>query len=191
MGATHGDPTTYPRLGSVIGFVPPERLPAVAENVIAVQRDWGNRSERKHARLKYTLDHRGFGAFVAELESRLGFAFEAARPFHFDHNGDRYGWILGHDQRWHLTLHIEAGRLADRTDQSLLSGLREIAKNTHGRFSPDLQPESDRRRRCRRCAPADRCAGRTAWPGRLPQAERHPSPRAGLRCAANLRPGYG
>jgi sulfite reductase (NADPH) hemoprotein beta-component len=134
MGATHGDPTTYPRLGSVIGFVPPEHLLAVAENVIAVQRDWGNRSERKHARLKYTLDHRGLGAFVAELETRLGFAFEAARSFHFDHNGDRYGWIQGHDERWHLTLHIEAGRLADRADQSLLRGLREIAKIHTGDF---------------------------------------------------------
>jgi sulfite reductase (NADPH) hemoprotein beta-component len=134
MGATHGDATTYPRLGDVIGFVPPERLLAVAENVIAVQRDWGNRSERKHARLKYTIDHRGLDAFVAELEARLGFALEPARVYHFDNNGDRYGWIQGHDQRWHLTLHIDAGRLADRPGQSLLSGLREIAKIHPGDF---------------------------------------------------------
>jgi sulfite reductase (NADPH) hemoprotein beta-component len=134
MGATHGDATTYPRLGDVIGFVPPERLLAVAENVIAVQRDWGNRSERKHARLKYTIDHRGLDPFVAELEARLGFALEPARVYHFDNNGDRYGWIQGHDQRWHLTLHIDAGRLADRPGQSLLSGLREIAKIHPGDF---------------------------------------------------------
>lgn len=134
MGATHGDATTYPRLGSLIGFVAPQHLLALAENVIAVQRDWGNRSERKHARLKYTLDHRGLGAFVAELESRLGFSLEAARPFQFDHNGDRYGWIQGLDQRWHLTLHIEAGRVADRGRQTLLSGLREIAGVHRGDF---------------------------------------------------------
>jgi sulfite reductase (NADPH) hemoprotein beta-component len=135
MGATHGDATTYPRLGDVIGFVPPERLLAVAENVIAVQRDWGDRSERKHARLKYTIDHRGLDVFVAELQARLGFALEPARAYHFDDNGDRYGWIQGHDQRWHLTIHIEAGRLADHADQSLLSGLREIAKIHNGAAS--------------------------------------------------------
>jgi sulfite reductase (NADPH) hemoprotein beta-component len=134
MGATHGDPTTYPRLASVIGFVPPERLFAAAEAVVAVQRDWGNRVERKHARLKYTLDHRGLDAFKAELERRLGFALEPARAFHFDHNGDRYGWIEGHDGLWHLTLHIESGRLADRGEQRWLTGLRELAAVHQGDF---------------------------------------------------------
>jgi sulfite reductase (NADPH) hemoprotein beta-component len=128
MGATHGDPSTYPRLGDVIGFVAPERVLAVAEHVIGVQRDWGNRRERKHARLKYTIDHRGLDAFVAELERRLGFALEPARAFRFDHNGDRYGWIEGGDGRWHLTLQVEAGRIADRDGQAWLTGLREIAR---------------------------------------------------------------
>ncbi|MDR3387171.1 MAG: assimilatory sulfite reductase (NADPH) hemoprotein subunit [Rudaea sp.] len=135
MGATHGDATTYPRLGDVIGFVAPEHLLAVAENVIAVQRDWGDRNERKHARLKYTIDHRGLDVFVAELQARLGFVLAPARAFHFDHNGDRYGWIQGDDRRWHLTLHIEAGRLADRPGRALLSGLREIAKVHDGTAS--------------------------------------------------------
>lgn len=134
MGATHGDPTTYPRLATVIGFVPPEHLFAAAEAVVAVQRDWGNRVERKHARLKYTLDHRGLDAFKAELERRLGFTLEPARSFHFEHNGDRYGWIEGHDGRWHLTLHIESGRLADRGEQRWLTGLRELATVHQGDF---------------------------------------------------------
>ncbi|MBA8882344.1 assimilatory sulfite reductase (NADPH) hemoprotein subunit [Dokdonella fugitiva] len=127
MGATHGDPATYPRLADVIGFVTPERVLALAEHVIGVQRDWGNRAERKHARLKYTIDHRGLDAFVTELERRLGFALAPARGFHFDHNGDRYGWIDGGDGRWHLTLQVEAGRLVDRDGQAWLVGLREIA----------------------------------------------------------------
>jgi sulfite reductase (NADPH) hemoprotein beta-component len=130
MGATHGDSTTYPRLASVIGFVEPERLLAVAEAVVAVQRDWGNRSERKHARLKYTIDHRGLDAFKAELESRLGFALEPERAYQFDHNGDRYGWIEGSDGRWHLTLQIESGRLADTGERRWLTGLRALA-NVH------------------------------------------------------------
>ncbi|WP_049622863.1 assimilatory sulfite reductase (NADPH) hemoprotein subunit [Frateuria defendens] len=134
MGAAHGDPTTYPRLGSVIGFATPDQLIAVAEGVVAVQRDWGNRSERKHARLKYTLDHRGLDAFKAELEARLGFALEPARAFRFDHNGDRYGWTQGQDGRWHLTLHIEAGRLADVGARRWLTGLRELAQVHRGDF---------------------------------------------------------
>jgi sulfite reductase (NADPH) hemoprotein beta-component len=134
MGATHGDATTYPRLADVIGFIAPEHVLAVAEQVIGVQRDWGNRSERKHARLKYTLDHRGLDVFVAELERRLGFALPPARAFRFEHNGDRYGWIEGSDGRWHLTLQIEAGRLADTPGRPLLSGLREIARVHRGDF---------------------------------------------------------
>jgi sulfite reductase (NADPH) hemoprotein beta-component len=134
MGATHGDATTYPRLADVIGFIAPEHVLAVAENVIGVQRDWGNRSERKHARLKYTLDHRGLEPFVAELERRLGFALEPARAYTFVHNGDRYGWIEGADRRWHLTLQIEAGRLVDRPGHALLGGLRDIARVHRGDF---------------------------------------------------------
>jgi sulfite reductase (NADPH) hemoprotein beta-component len=134
MGATQGDPTTYPRLGSVIGFVTPEQLIAVAEGVIGVQRDWGNRSVRKHARLKYTLDHRGLDAFKAELEARLGFALATARAFAFEHNGDRYGWVEGHTGRWHLTLQIESGRLADVGEGRLLSGMRALARVHAGDF---------------------------------------------------------
>jgi sulfite reductase (NADPH) hemoprotein beta-component len=134
MGATHGDPSTYPRLASVIGFTTPDRLLTVAETIVAVQRDWGNRSERKHARLKYTLDHRGVNAFKDELERRLGFALEAARAYRFDHSGDRYGWIEGDDGRWHLTLQIESGRLADVGERRWLSGLRELAKVHDGDF---------------------------------------------------------
>jgi sulfite reductase (NADPH) hemoprotein beta-component len=134
MGATHGDPTTYPRLGSVIGFVTPDQLIAVAEHIVGVQRDWGNREVRKHARLKYTLDHRGLDAFKAELEARLGFALPPERPYRFDHNGDRYGWIEGHDGRWHLTLHIEAGRFADVGARRGLTGLRELARVHDGDF---------------------------------------------------------
>ncbi|MGN2244279.1 assimilatory sulfite reductase (NADPH) hemoprotein subunit [Frateuria sp. GZRR33] len=134
MGATHGDPTTYPRLAEVIGFVTPEQLRDAAEQVIAIQRDWGDRGERRHARLKYTLDRRGTDAFKAELERRLGFALQPARPYRFEHNGDRYGWLQGQDGRWHLTLHIESGRLTDRGDHRLLTGMRELAKVHNGDF---------------------------------------------------------
>ncbi|MGN6280582.1 assimilatory sulfite reductase (NADPH) hemoprotein subunit [Frateuria sp.] len=134
MGATHGDPTTYPRLAEVIGFVTPEQLRDAAEQIIAIQRDWGDRGERRHARLKYTLDRRGTDAFKTELEQRLGFALQPARPYRFEHNGDRYGWLEGEDGRWHLTLHIESGRLVDRDEHRLLTGMRELANVHTGDF---------------------------------------------------------
>ena len=128
MGATHGDPSTYPRLASAIGFVEPDRLLALAEAIIAVQRDWGDREERKHARFKYTIDKRGLAAVKAEIEKRAGFALEAERPFRFEHNGDRYGWVEGHEGRWHLTLQVESGRLVDGGQVRWLTGMREIAR---------------------------------------------------------------
>lgn len=123
MGATHGDKATFPRLADVIGFVTPDKVLAVAEEVVKTQRDFGDRTTRKHARLKYTIEDRGIAWFKGEVERRLGFAFEAAVPVTFEHNGDRFGWIRGHDGKWHVTLHIDSGRIVGRA----LDGLRAIA----------------------------------------------------------------
>ena len=134
MGATHNDAETYPLLGQLIGFVTPDQLFAVAEAVLTTQRDYGNRELRKRARLKYTIEDRGIGWFKAEVEQRAGFTLGLVRPFAFEHNGDRFGWIEGHEGRWHLTLRIEAGRVADRGEATHLTGLREIARIHRGDF---------------------------------------------------------
>jgi sulfite reductase (NADPH) hemoprotein beta-component len=134
LGATHGDPTTYPRIADVVGFLTPDQLLAVAEAVVTTQRDFGNRAVRKHARLKYTIDARGLDWFVAEVTRRQGFALAPARPFEFTSTGDRFGWVEGFDGRWHLTLRIEAGRVADTAEAKKLTGLREIAKLHRGDF---------------------------------------------------------
>ncbi len=134
LGTTHGDPTTYPRLADVIGFLRPAQLLPVAEAVLTTQRDFGDRSVRKHARLKYTIANRGLDWFRAEITRRLGHALEPARPFEFTSLGDRFGWVEGHDGRWHLGLRIEAGRVADGPNGPLLTGLREIAKVHRGDF---------------------------------------------------------
>jgi sulfite reductase (NADPH) hemoprotein beta-component len=134
LGASHGDPTTYPRLADVVGFLRPEQLLAVAEAVVTTQRDFGNRAVRKHARLKYTIDARGLDWFVAEIARRQGFALEPPRPFEFTSSGDRFGWVEGFDGRWHLTLRIEAGRVADTAEAAQLTGLREIARVHRGDF---------------------------------------------------------
>jgi sulfite reductase (NADPH) hemoprotein beta-component len=134
MGMTHGDKATYPQLGKVIGFCRPEQIHAVAEKVITIQRDYGNRSERKNARFKYTVDRLGLETIMGELENRLGFLLEDAKPFHFENNGDRYGWVEGVQGKWHFTLFVEGGRVADFGDYRLKSGLREIAKVHTGEF---------------------------------------------------------
>jgi len=134
MGATHGDAATFPRLADLIGFIAPEQLLHVAENVVKVQRDFGDRTLRKHARLKYTIEDRGIDWFRSELEQRLGFALAPPRDFEFIHSGDRFGWVQGHDGRWHLTLRIEAGRIADKPGQAWLTGLNAIAQIHHGDF---------------------------------------------------------
>ncbi|WP_297988599.1 assimilatory sulfite reductase (NADPH) hemoprotein subunit [Anoxybacillus sp.] len=134
MGMTHGDRTTYPQLAKVIGFCKPEQVIDVAEKVVTIQRDYGNRSVRKHARFKYTIDRLGLEAVKAELEHRLGWKLEEARPYHFEHNGDRYGWVEGVNGTWHFTLFVEGGRVKDTDDYPLMTGLREIAKVHVGDF---------------------------------------------------------
>jgi sulfite reductase (NADPH) hemoprotein beta-component len=128
MGMTHGDKETYPQLAKVIGFVKPEQIYDVAEKVITIQRDYGNRSERKNARFKYTVDRLGLETVKEELEERLGWSLGEAKPYHFDNNGDRYGWVKGNRGKWHLTLFVEGGRVADFDGYKLKTGLREIAK---------------------------------------------------------------
>src|SRR5215213_3282127 len=116
-----------------MAFCKREDVLAVAEAVVTVQRDWGDRTNRKHARLKYTIEDRGLAAFRAEVERRLGKPLGEPRPFEFDSNGDRYGWTEGEDGRRHLTLFIENGRLRDVPGgPSLLTGLRRIAETHDG-----------------------------------------------------------
>lgn len=128
MGMTHGDKATYPQLAKVIGFCKPEQIYDVAEKIITIQRDYGNRSVRKNARFKYTVDRLGLETVKNELENRLGWSLDEAKPYHFDHNGDRYGWVKGVKGRWHFTLFVEGGRVTDYADYKLMTGLREIAK---------------------------------------------------------------
>jgi sulfite reductase (NADPH) hemoprotein beta-component len=134
LGTSHGEPATYPRLADVVGFLRPEQLLAVAEAVVTTQRDFGDRTNRKHARLKYTIDDRGLEWFVGEITRRQGFALEPARAFEFKSTGDRFGWIEGFDGRWHLTLRIESGRVADTAAGARRTGLREIARVHRGDF---------------------------------------------------------
>jgi sulfite reductase (NADPH) hemoprotein beta-component len=134
MGMTHGEPDTYPRTAEVMGFCATEDAVKIAEAVVKVQRDWGDRLNRKHARLKYTIEDRGLEAFRAEVEKRAGATLAPARPFAFTSTGDRYGWSQGADGKAHLTLFVQNGRLQDDARARQLSALREIAQRLGGEF---------------------------------------------------------
>jgi len=134
MGMTHGDPDTFPRTADLLGFCRPDATVAVAEAIVTVQRDWGNRQLRKRARLKYTIEDRGLAAFRNEVEKRVGFKLGEPREFRFERTGDHLGWRKGANGRWHLGLFVENGRIADRPGRALRTALREIANIHRGEF---------------------------------------------------------
>jgi sulfite reductase (NADPH) hemoprotein beta-component len=134
MGMTHGEEDTYPRTADVMGFCKTEDAIKIAEAVVTVQRDWGDRVNRKHARLKYTIEDRGLDFFRAEVVRRSGVLLDEAKPFTFTSTGDRYGWSDGADGRSHLTLFVQNGRLADSAAAKQMSTLRQIAQNHDGEF---------------------------------------------------------
>jgi len=135
MSATHGNPNHYPRLASLLGFVATKEktLKAVYE-VATIQRDYGNRSDRKLARLKYTVDRLGLDWWKQELEKRCGFPLEEAKPFYFDSRRDLYGWEQNHEGLWYYTVFIENGRVLDDENVSLKSALLEVAQTGKANF---------------------------------------------------------
>lgn len=134
LGSTFGNNATYPRLADVIGFVPVEKVIEVAETVITIQRDYGNRSDRRLSRLKHTIDDRGLEWFVNELNTRLGWKLGSPLPFRFISNGDSYGWLKGINNKWFYTLFVEHGRVKNEGGYRLKKGLREIARIHTGDF---------------------------------------------------------
>ncbi len=114
LSTTHGNPDTYARLATVIGFTGTEEqtLKAVYE-VLTIQRDFGNRNDRKLARLKYTVDQMGVDQFREELEQRCGFGLEPARPYGFTERTDYFGWEQDHRGLWYYTVFVENGRVTD------------------------------------------------------------------------------
>ncbi len=119
LGMTHGKTTTFPRLADVIGFCRPEQAVEVAEEVVKIQRDFGDRSDRRHARLKYTIEDRGVEWFKSELNSRLGWTLDAPHDFDFESTTDRYGWNQDPDGKWNFGLFVEGGRLRSKARSAL------------------------------------------------------------------------
>lgn len=134
MGVTHNNKLTYPRTGSMMGYVSVGRVHVVCEKIMLVQRDYGDRKNRKHARLKYTIDDMGVNVFRQEVEKLLEYKFEEPRPFEFESNIDTFGWQQDELGLNHFTFFIENGRVEDTADFLMKTGLREIAKIHKGEF---------------------------------------------------------
>jgi sulfite reductase (NADPH) hemoprotein beta-component len=134
MGSTHGNEATYPRLADVIGFCTPDQIVDVAEKVVLVQRDFGDRTDRKHSLFKYTVDDHGPEWILAKLNEYLGYELGPVRPYEFKDNGDRFGWVEDENGNFHYTLFVEGGRVLDTPAFPMRTGLREIAKIHDGDF---------------------------------------------------------
>ena len=135
MGRSHGNEETFPRLADVIGFLTPERVVDVARRALTIHRDFGDRANRKHARLKYVLEDRGAEWFKAELEQRVGFKLEASKPFKFEKQGDAIGWNQQADGRLFLGLFVETGRIKDTAGRRLKTALREVI----AKYQPEIR----------------------------------------------------
>ncbi|MCX6960157.1 MAG: NADPH-dependent assimilatory sulfite reductase hemoprotein subunit [Verrucomicrobia bacterium] len=134
LGMSHGNAETFPRLADVLGFIPSDKVNAIGEAVLTTQRDYGDRTNRKHARLKYTIQDRGIEWFRGEVEKRSGITFEPAHPYEFTTIEDPHGWHECADGNWFYGLHILSGRIKDVAGWPMKSALREIAEIHVGDF---------------------------------------------------------
>ncbi|MGQ1786457.1 MULTISPECIES: NADPH-dependent assimilatory sulfite reductase hemoprotein subunit [unclassified Saccharicrinis] len=128
LGMTFTEQGTYPRLGDIVGYVPYDKTLEVIEEIVKLQRDYGNRENRRQARLKYTVDRIGPTNFKGLLEKRLGYKLEKSKPYNFKTNGDLFGWKKAKSGKWFLGLYVEHGRVKDSDGQLLKTGLRKIAE---------------------------------------------------------------
>ncbi|KAK9371765.1 uncharacterized protein V1513DRAFT_467281 [Lipomyces chichibuensis] len=127
MGITHNNKNTYPRTGGMLGYIKKEDVVVLCEKIMLIQRDNGNRKDRKRGRLQYTIDDMGFDVFRQKVEESVGFKFENARPFSFESNIDHFGWVKDEQGLNHFTMFVENGRIADTPGLRMKTGLREIA----------------------------------------------------------------
>jgi sulfite reductase (NADPH) hemoprotein beta-component len=138
LGMSHGNKETFPRIADIIGFVKPEDIEAFAKATLTVHRDFGDRTNRKHARLKYVLEEKGADWFREEAEKRAGIKFEPARPFKFTQQGDLFGWHKQLDGNHFLGLYVETGRVKDTAQVQLKTALRKVVEQfrTEIRLTP-------------------------------------------------------
>ncbi|HEY4035047.1 MAG TPA: NADPH-dependent assimilatory sulfite reductase hemoprotein subunit [Ktedonobacteraceae bacterium] len=135
MGTTHGKTETYPRLATPLADITTDQVLPVVETIVTVQRDYGDRNNRKHARMKYVVEERGIAWFRAQVEQRLGYTLSDPSEIVFQNVDDHLGWHQQADGRWFLGLNIVNGRVKDTETQQTKTGLREVIKQ----FRPGIR----------------------------------------------------
>ncbi len=135
MGMSHGNAATFPRMADVIGFLTPDKLVEASQAVVKIHRDFGDRTNRKHARLKYVIEEKGVEWFRTELETRLGFKLAPARAAQFTRQGDLYGWHKQFNGNWFLGLFVENGRIKNAPNYQLKTALAQVVE----KFQPELR----------------------------------------------------
>ena len=134
MGMTHNMKKTYPQIGRMLGYVSADKVHFACEKIMLVQRDNGDRKNRKHARLKYTIDDLGLDVFKSKVEALLGWEFADPRPFKFESNIDAFGWQRDELGLNHFCFFIENGRVEDTPEFQMKTGLRKLAELSIGEF---------------------------------------------------------
>ncbi len=188
MGMTHGKSETFPRLATPLCFVTPDEVIPVVESIVTVQRDYGDRQNRKHARMKYVVEERGVKWFRSEVESRLGYHLQDPRPIVWESAEEHLGWHAQGDGTWFLGLFIENGRIKDNDTIRLRTGLRHVVEL----FRPGIRLTSEQNILLTDI-PEDQRGALTSLLesyGILtdPAERRHAALRNGLSRTANLRP---
>jgi len=135
MGMSHGNAQTFPRLADIVGFFTPEHLEAVATAVLTIHRDFGDRTNRKRARLKYVLEDRGVDWFRLEVEQRAGIKLVTPRPFQFTQQGDLLSWHRQTNGNYFLGLFVENGRIKDVAGCQLKTALHRVVE----RYQPEVR----------------------------------------------------
>jgi len=130
LGMTHGKHATFARLADEFAFVPRERLLDAVRAIVIVQRDNGDRSNRKHARMKYLIADRGIAWFRGEVERVAGFSLEPWRPLPPWTIPEPRGWTAQGDGRWFYALDVLSGRIRDTGAVKTKTALREIVEAT-------------------------------------------------------------
>ncbi len=193
MGRSHGNEATYPRMADVIGFFTPEKIVDVAKAVLTIHRDFGDRTDRKHARLKYVIAERGADWARAEIEKRAGITFAPAKPSHFTTTADLLGWHKAVDKSWFLGLFVDTGRIKDAGGYKLKTALRHIAdafQTVEFRLTAETKTSSLPMSATRDKHPKSRCCcRRMALKKRRRQTDRAACGFNGVSRAADLRPG--
>lgn len=128
MGMKHNKPETYPRLATPVVFIAPEDLVPVAEAVVKLQRDHGDRSNRQHARLKYVVEEKGIAWTKQTLEEYAGKKLEGPRPMPAFTIHDHMGWHAQGDGKWYLGLPVTCGRIKDYDNEYVRSAVREVVR---------------------------------------------------------------